>query len=100
VPDIEVVVQWKLPVKLSNFIQCAGHVARGPGRTGLAVLLAEPMAFSVLLHENQPEVIIAKEHNWRKGRGRKSSSLKKASKQEKDYAQNRGRFHGVKLPRA
>lgn len=52
------------------------------------------MAFSVLLHENQPEVNITEGRNSRKGRGRKSASLKKAGKQEKDYARNRGRFRG------
>jgi superfamily II DNA/RNA helicase len=42
VPDIDFVVQWKLPAKLSSFVQRAGRAARGPGRTGVAVLLAEP----------------------------------------------------------
>lgn len=45
VPDIDVVVQWKLPATLSHWIQRAGRAARGQGRTGLAVLLVEPAAF-------------------------------------------------------
>ena len=88
-------MQWKLPGKLSNFIQRAGRVARGPGRTGIAVLLTEPAAFSVLLTENQPEVIAVKESKSKSGRGRKMCSLKKATKQQKNYARNRGRFRGA-----
>ncbi len=41
------VVQWKLPEKLSSFVQRAGRVARGAGRKGVAVMLAEPSAFSI-----------------------------------------------------
>ena len=87
-------MQWKLPGKLSSFIQHAGRVARGPNRTELAILLAEPAAFSVLLTENQPEVITTKEGKSTNGRGRKSSGLKKAGKNERDYARSRGRFRG------
>jgi hypothetical protein len=79
-----------VPGKLSSFIQCAGCVVRGPGQTGLAVLLAEPAAFTVLLTDKQPECTITKEGKLTNGRGRKSSGLKKAGKNEKDYAQCRG----------
>lgn len=58
------------------------------------MLLAEPAAFSVLLTGNQPEVIPTKGVKSRNGRGRKSGGLKKASKDEKNYARNRGRFRG------
>ncbi|KAI0806299.1 P-loop containing nucleoside triphosphate hydrolase protein [Irpex lacteus] len=47
VSDVDVVVQWKLPATLSNFIQRAGRAARGRGRKGLAVLLVEPSAYKV-----------------------------------------------------
>lgn len=40
-------MQWKLPPKLSSFIQRAGRAARGPNRTGIAVLLVEPSAYSI-----------------------------------------------------
>ncbi|KAH9853976.1 P-loop containing nucleoside triphosphate hydrolase protein [Lenzites betulinus] len=46
IPDVDLVVQWKLPATLSNFIQRAGRAARSPSRTGLAVLLVERSAFS------------------------------------------------------
>ena len=47
IPDIDVVVQWKLPASLSIFVQRAGHAARNKARNGLAVLLVEPSAYSV-----------------------------------------------------
>jgi hypothetical protein len=47
IPDINIIVQWKLPAKLSSFIQRAGHAARGPNTVGLAVLLVEPTAYSI-----------------------------------------------------
>jgi superfamily II DNA/RNA helicase len=84
-------VQWKLPAKLSTFIQRAGRVARGPDRKGIAVLLAEPSAYSVLL--NLPEVNESKESKLKRGQDRKSSSSTKITK-EKDYAQQRGQFRG------
>ncbi|THH21622.1 hypothetical protein EUX98_g8320 [Antrodiella citrinella] len=46
IPDIDVVVQWKLPKTLSSWIQRAGCVARGRGRSGIAVLLVERAAYS------------------------------------------------------
>ncbi|KLO12034.1 hypothetical protein SCHPADRAFT_891083 [Schizopora paradoxa] len=47
ISDIDMVVQWKLPEKFSSFLQRAGRAARGAGRDGVAVLLAEPSAYSV-----------------------------------------------------
>ncbi|KAL1674687.1 P-loop containing nucleoside triphosphate hydrolase protein [Schizophyllum commune] len=51
IPDIDVVVQWKLTTSLSSFVQRAGRAARGRGRIGLAVLLVEPSAFLVNLSQ-------------------------------------------------
>ncbi|EJD33789.1 hypothetical protein AURDEDRAFT_131504 [Auricularia subglabra TFB-10046 SS5] len=48
VPNIEVVVQWKLPEKLSMFVQRAGRSARRKGTSGLAALLAEPSAYTAM----------------------------------------------------
>ncbi|KAL4263445.1 hypothetical protein AB1N83_008683 [Pleurotus pulmonarius] len=45
-PNIDLVVQWRLPKKLSTFVQRAGRAARAPGRTGLAVLLVEKSAYA------------------------------------------------------
>ncbi|KAH9930148.1 uncharacterized protein B0H18DRAFT_995448 [Fomitopsis serialis] len=44
IPDINIVVQWKLPVIFQNPVQCAGRAARGRGRPGLAVLNVERTA--------------------------------------------------------
>ncbi|KAF8989723.1 P-loop containing nucleoside triphosphate hydrolase protein [Cyathus striatus] len=41
IPDIEVVIQWKLPSSVSSFVQHAGCAARGEGQIGLAVLLKD-----------------------------------------------------------
>ncbi|KAI0763973.1 P-loop containing nucleoside triphosphate hydrolase protein [Trametes elegans] len=46
VRDVDLVVQWRLPSTLSNFIQRAGRAARDPSRSGIAVLLVERSAFS------------------------------------------------------
>ncbi|KXN82415.1 Werner syndrome ATP-dependent helicase, partial [Leucoagaricus sp. SymC.cos] len=45
IPDIDLVVQWKLPGTLSSFIQRAGRAARSHKRSGVAILLAERSAF-------------------------------------------------------
>ncbi|KAJ2916958.1 hypothetical protein MD484_g3436, partial [Candolleomyces efflorescens] len=41
IPDIDVVVQWKLPSSVSSWVQRAGRAARDPDRKGMAVLLVE-----------------------------------------------------------
>ncbi|KAI0707557.1 P-loop containing nucleoside triphosphate hydrolase protein [Cerioporus squamosus] len=46
ISDVDIVVQWKLPLTLSNFVQRAGRAARSPSRIGLAVLLVEPSVYS------------------------------------------------------
>ncbi|KAH7907966.1 P-loop containing nucleoside triphosphate hydrolase protein [Hygrophoropsis aurantiaca] len=51
IPDIDLVVQWKLPGSISTFVQRAGRAARAKGRTGIAVLLVEQSAFEVDLLE-------------------------------------------------
>ncbi|KAF4622101.1 hypothetical protein D9613_009530 [Agrocybe pediades] len=45
IPDVDVVVQWKLPTSVSAFVQRAGRAARDPKREGLAVLLVEKSVF-------------------------------------------------------
>ena len=45
IPDIDIVVQWKLPTTVSSFVQRAGRAARGAGRTGIAVLLVEKTVY-------------------------------------------------------
>lgn len=45
IPDIDVVVQWRLPMSISSFVQRAGRAARAEGRSGFAVLIAESSAY-------------------------------------------------------
>ncbi|TFK65151.1 P-loop containing nucleoside triphosphate hydrolase protein [Pluteus cervinus] len=47
IPDIDIVVQWKMPTSVSSFVQRAGRAARAPNRVGLAVLLVEKSAYEV-----------------------------------------------------
>ncbi|KAI0771547.1 P-loop containing nucleoside triphosphate hydrolase protein [Trametes elegans] len=51
VRDVDLVVQWRLPSTLSNFIQRAGRAARDPSRSGIAVLLVKRSAFLPLGHK-------------------------------------------------
>lgn len=46
IPDIDVVVQWKLPGSVSVLVQRAGRAARGRDRVGIAILLVEPSAYT------------------------------------------------------
>ncbi|KAJ7787387.1 hypothetical protein B0H13DRAFT_1676524, partial [Mycena leptocephala] len=46
IPDIELVVQWKIQKNLSSWVQRAGRAARA-GATGMAVMLVEKSAFEV-----------------------------------------------------
>ncbi|KAF8061542.1 P-loop containing nucleoside triphosphate hydrolase protein [Lyophyllum atratum] len=50
-PDIDLVVQWKVPKSISAFVQRAGRAARALEK-GLAVLLAEPSVYSTVLNEH------------------------------------------------
>ncbi|KAH9008824.1 P-loop containing nucleoside triphosphate hydrolase protein [Lactarius hengduanensis] len=79
IPDIDIIVQWKLPGKLSSFVQRAGRAARGPNTVGLAVLLAEPNAYSI--RSTQPKRL---------------TELPSQPSEEKDYAHSHGRFRGAR----
>ncbi|KAH9913599.1 P-loop containing nucleoside triphosphate hydrolase protein, partial [Fomitopsis serialis] len=95
IPDIDVVVQWKLPVTFSNFVQRAGRAARGRGRHGLAVLIVERTAYSADLLASQSTDESAMNNANKKGktlavRGRKRKTGPQV-KAGKDYAD----LHGV-----
>lgn len=103
------VVQWKLPEKFSSFVQRAGRAARGPGRFGAAILLAEPSAFSVdtsfgiegdgAMEEGNSAAQVVKKNGGRNGkkktaaRGKASTRAKKA-RLPKEYAELHGRYRG------
>lgn len=45
IPDVEIVVQWKVPIDLNTLMQRFGRAARNTSLTGVAVLIAEPRYF-------------------------------------------------------
>lgn len=82
-------------------MQRAGRAARAPGRKGLAVLLVEPAAYSVLLTPNQTYPEAADEEksaggrkSRREARSKKRGEKKGKKKLPKNYARERGRFRG------
>ncbi|KAJ7764573.1 P-loop containing nucleoside triphosphate hydrolase protein [Mycena maculata] len=96
IPDIDMVVQWKLPASVSIFVQRAGWAARGHGRTGVAVLLVKPSAYAIDLTEE-----LAKEQGVR---GKKKVPAKekesdaekrRKAKKRKAYAKSRGVNRGA-----
>ncbi|KXN82723.1 ATP-dependent DNA helicase RecQ [Leucoagaricus sp. SymC.cos] len=72
IPDINLVVQWKLPATVSSFIQRAGRAARGLGRKGLAVLLVEKSVYNADLSK-------ASEAKQALGKGQKKPSIRQSS---------------------
>ena len=102
IPDIDVVVQWKLPSSVSSFVQRAGRAARGKGCTGLALLLVEKSAYEVDITRLDTETTHRIKPNARKSAskskcaGEKTTYLKAGTK---TYAANhgvgRGSYGGV-----
>ncbi|KAF5317599.1 hypothetical protein D9611_014814 [Ephemerocybe angulata] len=96
IPDIDLVIQWKLPASVSSFVQRAGRAARGHGRTGLAVLLVEKSVYEgdVVTYVTQRQ----SEQVQEKGKSKpKKSSVREAAsypKGEKGYAVARGSLRG------
>ncbi|KAJ7917805.1 hypothetical protein B0H13DRAFT_2322014 [Mycena leptocephala] len=85
IPDIDVVVQWKLPASMSIFIQRAGRAGRARGSQGLAILLVEPTAYAV-------DLVEASEKNGG-GRGKK-----KGTKKEKETGRKHDAIFVVDTP--
>ena len=104
IPDIDVVVQWKLPATLSNFIQRAGRVARGRDRRGLVVLIVERSAYSIDLNNAHTQnatadavsvtttdrAAAASQPGKRTARGRKKKMDLPRAKAPKQYAEAHG----------
>lgn len=78
IPDIEVVVQWKLPTSLSSFIQRAGRAARMLGSQGLAVLLVEKTAYAEDVDALLAEKVKKRKKNERKLTNRELAERRKA----------------------
>ncbi|KAJ7583741.1 P-loop containing nucleoside triphosphate hydrolase protein, partial [Mycena floridula] len=95
IPDIDLVVQWKLPASLSIWLQRAGCAARASNRQGLAVLLVEPSAYNTdisPLENALNESVSAKKGKGKKGKGTK---VKKSQKEAAAQAQARGAKRGA-----
>ncbi|KAH7906547.1 P-loop containing nucleoside triphosphate hydrolase protein [Hygrophoropsis aurantiaca] len=90
IPNIDLVVQWKLPASVSTFIQRAGRAACTKDRTGLAVLLVEQSAY-----EQDPSNAAEMEDAITSVtmKGGKNKGKKKRGK-GKVYAQTRGSKRG------
>ena len=48
IPDVNIVVQWKVPENLSSWVQQAGHAAWGDGQQGLAVMIVKKSSFEIV----------------------------------------------------
>ena len=90
IPDIDIVVQWKLPSSVSSFVQRAGRAARGHGRTGLAVLLVEKSAYEADLSKLSDETAINTTKS--KSKGIRQSSM--YPRDTKEYAVRHGMLRG------
>ncbi|KAJ6484651.1 P-loop containing nucleoside triphosphate hydrolase protein [Mycena sanguinolenta] len=85
IPDIDFVVQWKLPGSVSVFVQRVGRVARGPGRSGLAVLLVEPTAYGIDRKGGQ--------HRPNEGKGKERLGRMWSRKQQKKRRAQKRKAH-------
>ncbi|KAH9886956.1 P-loop containing nucleoside triphosphate hydrolase protein [Cubamyces lactineus] len=99
VSDVDLVVQWKLPKTLSNFVQRAGRAARSAGRQGLAVLLVERSAYSMDLRQmaQVPERHAREQGSKAKpraGRGGVQAGRARKGVLPKDYAYHHGLNRG------
>jgi superfamily II DNA helicase RecQ len=103
IPNIELVVQWKLPNNLSSWIQRAGRAACGPGMQGMAVMLVQKSAFEVSTAADNPDNPAPSSAPPIRGRGRgrgrgtggRGGSGRRGGKnQGKDYAESHGQKRG------
>ncbi|KAI0675802.1 P-loop containing nucleoside triphosphate hydrolase protein [Trametes maxima] len=92
IPDIDRVVQWKLPATFSNFIQRAGRAARGRNREGLAVLLVEKSAYNVDLVRSGPNTNTdpSSDHPALLSLAAKEGVSKRTQKEVREYAKSHG----------
>ncbi|KAJ7319128.1 P-loop containing nucleoside triphosphate hydrolase protein, partial [Mycena albidolilacea] len=88
IPDIDVVVQWKLPSSVSVFVQRAGRAARAYGRTSIAILLVEPSAYAIDLFAELAKEQPAKEKE-------SEAEKRKKAQERKAYAKSRGINRGA-----
>ncbi|KAJ7123804.1 hypothetical protein C8R43DRAFT_1135855 [Mycena crocata] len=89
IPNIEIVIQWKLPKDLSSWIQRAGRAARAAGTYGVAIMIVEKSSFEhlpLVVEEagGEGDEAEAVEAVWGEG----------GAKQGKDHAASHGQQRG------
>lgn len=96
-PDITLVVQYRVPKELSTFIQRAGRAARNPNLQATAVLLAEPSYFD---DEKEKAAQRAAERNAKKraADGHLQPSVAKQPCSSLDGGRDRGEVVEVLVP--
>ncbi|KAE9385324.1 P-loop containing nucleoside triphosphate hydrolase protein [Gymnopus androsaceus JB14] len=99
-PDVDVVVQWRLPETISSFVQRAGRAARAPNRRGLAILLVEKSAYAEDLNALKDLVEEPAKKSGKKKKPGGAAQKKVSAKEKKKYAEihgvNRGSHGGKK----
>ncbi|KAK0219335.1 hypothetical protein EDD85DRAFT_797446 [Armillaria nabsnona] len=89
IPNIERVVQWRLTASMSTFVKRAGCAARGPGRSGIAILLVERTVYEEDLFHRPKVTVKTKPEDKQKKR-----TKEKTAKEHKQYATLRGAKRG------
>jgi superfamily II DNA/RNA helicase len=85
IPDIDIVIQWRLTATVSSFVQCAGRAARALGRTGLAVLLVEKSVYDVDLNK----------HHQDDQQSKRKKNIRQSTKYPKSKTKGYAIKHGV-----
>ncbi|KII85091.1 hypothetical protein PLICRDRAFT_145764 [Plicaturopsis crispa FD-325 SS-3] len=98
IPDVDLVVQWKLPGSVSTFVQRAGRAGRGPGTKGLAVLLVESSAYGIEPEEAKDKIPKGRKKVAKAGQATAPSAgqLKHAANVKKARALLRGAKRGAR----
>ncbi|KAF8952569.1 P-loop containing nucleoside triphosphate hydrolase protein [Flammula alnicola] len=102
IPDIDIVVQWKVPKNISSWVQRAGRAARAPGRQGLAVMIVEKSAFEIAaipqpLTDSTRGVALSRVRGRGRGRGGvqgRAVPAKNGPRYAVAHGQRRGMFGG------
>jgi superfamily II DNA/RNA helicase len=96
IPDVDIVVQWKLPGSVYSFVQRAGRAGRDGSRTGLAVLLVERAAYEVDLDAlyNAEAVQVGPKKKTKGGKKAAEKTVKAGKAYASAHGVNRGSHHG------
>lgn len=92
IPDIDIVVQWKVPKNISSWVQRAGRAARAPRRHGLAIMIVEKSAFE-MAGTLQP--VTGKTRGHGRGQTQRAASARNGAQYAIAHGQRRGMSGGV-----